>query len=122
MKELARALVHDVGKQIARVARNVEDEVPSALRPMLRADLYALRGAHGSERASARFARLVDAARHPTLDAVRALLSRLDALEPAVVADDAKAIVEAVRTARRAEALLRAFLHEVDDDAEDPRD
>ena len=113
MKELARLLVHDVGKQITRVARNVSNEVPPGLLGMLCADLYALRGVHGTERASARFDRLVGETRHVRLDEARAALASLDALEPRVRAAEVGALAEAVALARGVETSIAAWLDEV---------
>jgi hypothetical protein len=130
--ERARALMHDVGKQVARTARNLRDvgegPLPSALLRMLIADLYALpRGADpdrsepgspGIERASARLARLARglddprAARH--LDDARAALSTLDAIESEVRANEPAAVARAVELARSVEIALRALLAEVD--------
>lgn len=120
--ERVRALMHDVGKQVARTARNVSDvgegPLPDALLRMLIADLYALPGSAGSERASARLERIARGlddprfARH--LDAARAALVTLDAIEAEVRANDPAAVAHAIELARSVEVALRALLAEVD--------
>ena len=85
-------LAHDVGKYVARTARNLPDPITAPLGPelvaMLVRDLYAL---GQGERASVRFARLVEEAApggppdrpgDVRLDEVRRLLAEVDALEP----------------------------------------
>jgi hypothetical protein len=91
---LAR-LSHDVGKYIARAARNVPPSgvVPPALVDLLVKDLYAI---DGKERASSVFAKRVDALEQTELDEVRASLSEIDALEPRVRARDEAAVRRAV--------------------------
>lgn len=120
--ERVRALMHDVGKQIARTARNVRDvgdgPLPSTLLRMLIADLYALPGSVGTERASERLSRLAPGlderrfARH--LDDARAALATLDAIEAEVRANDPAAVARAIELARSVEVSLRALLAEVD--------
>lgn len=120
--ERVRTLLHDVGKQVARTARNVGDvgdrPLPDALLRMLIADLYALSGSAGPERASTRLSRLARGlddlrfARH--LDAARAALSTLDAIEAEVRANDPAAVAHAIELARSVEVALRALLAEVD--------
>lgn len=107
----ARELVHDVGKQVARTARNLTAEEASrgTLASMLLADLYALRG----ERASARFERLAQGLAGPRLDEVRARFARVDALEAAARAGEGEALAALVDHALAIEAALRAFAREV---------
>lgn len=120
--ERVRALMHDVGKQIARTARNVrgvgDGPLPSALSRMLIADLYALPGSVGTERASERLSRLahgLDEPRFaPHLEAARAALSTLDAIEAEVRANDPAAVARAIELARSVEVALQALLAEVD--------
>jgi hypothetical protein len=119
--ERVRALMHDVGKQVARTARNVgvgDRSLPDALLRMLIADLYALSGSAGTERASMRLSRLAQGlddprfARH--LDAARAALSTLDAIEAEVRANEPAAVARAIELAHSVEVALRALLAEVD--------
>lgn len=96
-------LAHDVGKYVARVARNVPPDgpFPAALGPLLVKDLYDLPGG----RASAVFRDLCPAG---VLDDVREKLARLDALEPGVRASEPGACLEACALARAIDDALRA--------------
>lgn len=106
-RETASALAHDVGKYVARVAKNVApgDPVPAALWPLLVKDLYDVTGA----RASARFEALAPAIDEPRLEQARARLAAIDALEESVRAGDDEACREACAHAREVEALLRSL-------------
>lgn len=113
--ERAAALAHDVGKYIARVARNVPSEgpIPAPLLPLLAKDLYEL---PGNVRASARFAELTahdeDGDDANALDEVRSALEEIDALEERVRAGEEAACREACRLALNVEARLRAHAKE----------
>lgn len=99
-------LVHDVGKYVARTARNLPPEPTPAMLDMLVRDLYELRpGQH----ASALFAALAAFAGAPPLDDVRALFAEVDALEPEVRAGAPAAVARAAAIARDIEARLRAL-------------
>lgn len=110
-------LYHDVGKYVARTARNLpalaeRDSVAPALLGLLVADLYALReGMRASqvfaERAAAlrRFASL-DAG----LDAVATLLCEVDLLEPQLRAGEIAAVWRGAAIALEVEARLRELL------------
>lgn len=119
----AATLAHDVGKYVARTACNLPDPVTAPLDPelveMLVRDLYAL---GQGERASARFARLVEKAGpdglsdrpdDAPLGEVRRLLIEVDALEPAVRAGEVAAVTRAATLAREVERLLRALAQAV---------
>ncbi len=122
--ERVRASMHDVGKQIARTARNLGERkvgdgpLPGALLRMLIADLYALPGSAGTERASARLSRLTQGLDEPRfgrhLAAARAALSTLDAIEAEVRANEPAAVAHAIELARSVEVVLRTLLAEVD--------
>jgi len=110
--ELAATLAHDVGKYIARAARNLPPSgaIPPALTTMLVADVFAT---HAGRPALARFDELApelltltDDAR---LAAVRALLIRAAAQERAVRDGDAEASRELAALALEIESLLRAL-------------
>lgn len=109
----ARAsLAHDVGKYVARIARNVPagGPFPSALAPLLAKDLYE---APGGGRPSARFEALAAALpASDALDEARAHLAAIDALEGAVREADPAACVEACRRALEVERLLRGLAGE----------
>ena len=99
-----RALAHDVGKYVARIARNVPagGPVPAGLLPLLVKDLYEL---PGGKRASARFAELApDGEPAGALGALR----EIDRLEERVRAADPAACARACALALEVEALLRA--------------
>lgn len=110
--ELAAALAHDVGKYVARIARNVPEAgpVPAALVPLLAADLYE---GPGGGRPSARFEALAaPLADEPPIARARARLAAIDALEARVRAGDEAACTRACALAREVEALLRALAAE----------
>ena len=106
-RKLLVLLSHDVGKYVARIARNVPigGDVPNALAPLLVKDLY---DTHAGRRASARFEELAGtlAARHPSIDVARASLARIDALEAAVRAHEPAALREAAALARAVGDIL----------------
>ena len=111
-RALLARLVHDVGKYVARTARNLP-EAPSAEQPiapalveMLAGDLYEL---DGKQPASRVFAALTDGATLPGLEPLRARFAILDALEPEVRRGDPVAVAHAAALAREIEALLRAL-------------
>lgn len=105
----AAALAHDVGKYVARAARNVGDaSVAAPIADMLVRDLYAT---DGKRRASAivesRRAELGSLASDPRLARVAELLAEVDRLEPSVRAKDDRAVRGAAAIAREVESLLR---------------
>jgi hypothetical protein len=106
-REVARRLAHDVGKYVARTARNLapDDAVDAELAAMLARDLYEL-GAAG-ERASAVLDRLAPAARERHVADARRLLTEADALEPRVRAAEPRAVARAREIALAVERLLR---------------
>jgi hypothetical protein len=100
------SLVHDVGKYVARTARNLPPEPTREMIDMLVRDLYELRP---GQAASAVFASLGSFAGAPPLDDVRALFAEIDRLEPAVRAGEAAAVGRAAGLAREVETRLRAL-------------
>lgn len=106
--ESRSALAHDVGKYVARIARNVPagGPVPAPLIPLLAKDLYEL---PGGKRASARFAELAPDG-EPT--SAREALREIDALEPRVRAADQDACLRACSLALEVERTLRAHAAE----------
>lgn len=109
--EAAARLAHDVGKYVARVAKNVPEgaPVPTALLPMLVRDLYEL---PGGLRASARFEGLAGAFVGPRVERARACLAAIDALEPRVRAAEPEACREACALALEVERELRELARE----------
>lgn len=100
-------LAHDVGKYVARVARNVPDggPMPEGLLPLLLKDLYALPGGgRASSRLTELSARLAD---EPDVARAARLLEEVDALEARVRAADDEACLRACALARDVETLLR---------------
>lgn len=97
-------LRHDLGKYIARTARNVDATTPldAELLAMLCDDLYAT---YDGTRASLLFARLADeladepAASPASLTRVRELLQELDAIESAVRRGEQRAVQRAIAIA-----------------------
>jgi hypothetical protein len=99
-------LVHDVGKYVARTARNLPPSPTREMVDMLVRDLYDLRpGQHASEV----FTQLALFAGAPPLDDVRALFAEIDALEGQVRAGAPAAVERAARIARDIEDRLRAL-------------
>lgn len=107
----AAVLAHDVGKYVARTARNLPaGPIPPVLVDMLVRDLFAL---PAGGRASAVFARL--AAPLPAdarLERASAALGEIDLLEPAVRAGRADEVRRAAALALEVESLLRALARE----------
>jgi hypothetical protein len=100
------ALVHDVGKYVARTARNLPPSPTREMVDMLVRDLYDLRpGQH----ASVVFAQLAAFADAPPLDDVHALFAEIDRLEAEVRAGAPDAVMRAALLARDIEARLRAL-------------
>src|SRR5260370_35576926 len=104
-RKLAR-LVHDVGKYVARTARNLPADPNGEVIGMLIRDLYELRP---NRRASHLFAELATGLRHPALDEVRGLLGQADALEPRVRRHDPEAVVSAAHLACEVEGRWRGL-------------
>ena len=104
----AAVLAHDVGKYVARTARNLPDgPISRALVDMLVRDLFAL---PAGDRASAVFTRL--AAALPSderLERARAALAAIDALEPAIREGRPDEVRRAAALALDVETLLRAI-------------
>jgi hypothetical protein len=108
----AAALVHDVGKYIARIASNVKaGDVPPALVPLLARDLYEL---PSGGRASERFAALsVGLEKNEYLQTAKKHLATIDRLEPGVRAGEPEACKDACVLALNVAAVLRAYADEV---------
>ena len=117
---LAARLAHDVGKYLARTARNVDDESwTPELAAMLCRDLFALDGG----RASAVFAvhaRAIEELVGPrpcARERVRALLAQIDALEDSVRRNELPALVRAARLSLAVQAALREFARNLSKEA-----
>jgi hypothetical protein len=108
IRRAASALAHDVGKYVARTARNVPDGAwTPELASMLLRDLYDLRGEHALHA----FLRLAPAATSPLAafpewTTAHDLLRELDAMEPALRALDTPALRDAARLALSVESAL----------------
>lgn len=114
-QQLLAMLVHDVGKYVARTARNLGDAPITPLAaPLLQMLLDDCFGSATTLRPSLRFAELRQqlAAVNPNVDlsAVATGLSALDSLESLIRADNAPAVARAVALAKQIEADLRAHL------------
>lgn len=101
----AKALAHDVGKYVARTARNLppEGEIPRVLVDMLCRDLYALTE---TQRASERFEELAVGL---DLATCRERFAEIDSLEPRVRAGELEAVRRAAALALEIEAELRGL-------------
>lgn len=108
MKRAVADLHHDVGKRIARTARNVrEAPLPLPILALLLKDLYAI---DGSTRASEVFrARRAPLAKLDLADVADAL-ARIDALEAEVRANEADAVREALALAVLVSDRIAALL------------
>jgi hypothetical protein len=101
-------LYHDVGKRIARTARNVRDmQRTPAILAMLVKDLYAIDGAH---RASSVFEARISEIADADVEPIRTTLARIDALETRVRTNDAAAVDEAIALALEVEAAIATWL------------
>jgi hypothetical protein len=99
-------LVHEVGKYVARTARNLPAHPTREMIDMLVRDLYELRP---GQRASRVFVALTQFAGAPPLDDVRALFSEIDALESDVRAGAPAAVTRAAAIAQDIDTRLRAL-------------
>ena len=110
-RRLAARLVHDVGKYIARTARNVRGQAwTPELVAMLCRDLFELTGG----RASVVFedlAKRIEArtGTQPALSRVRGLLAQIDGLENAVRRGETTALERAGQLSLAVDEALRAF-------------
>lgn len=116
LRRLAATLLHDVGKYVARTARNLPAGQAAAgpLAAMLLRDVYeTYRGA----RASVRFEELAPELEVLAPDAriaeARARLRAIDARERAARAGDPEALVAIAEDARAVEDALRALARDV---------
>ena len=114
-QQLFAELVHDVGKYVARTARNLGDPPSTPLAaPLLQMLLDDCFGSATTQRPSLRFAELRRQllAVYPNVDlsAVATCLFELDSLESLIRADNAPAVARAVALAKQIEADLRAHL------------
>ena len=113
---LAAMLAHDVGKYLARAARNLpaDGELPPALAAMLVRDLFET---HAGRPALARFDELAPELQaltaDPRLDEVRALLSGAAPLEPAAREGDTATLRALAGVALAVERLLRTIAREL---------
>jgi len=111
LHRLAARLVHDVGKYIARTARNVRGQQwTPELVSMLCRDLFEMDDGRAS-RAFEDRAKPIEAliGAQPDLEWVRELLARIDSLESQVRQGEPDALECAGRLALAVEASLRAF-------------
>lgn len=112
-KSAVARLAHDVGKYVARTARNlppaIREPLDAALRKMLIADLY---GDATGLRPGQRFATLAATLVEPRLDGVRAAFVELEAIEQNVRAGELAALQRAVELARDIDEQLRALLRD----------
>jgi hypothetical protein len=111
---LTARLAHDVGKYVARTARNV---APGGWNPqlasMLWRDLFDLGGGPASALFEARAKPVEElVGSRPGLAEVRALFVEIDRLEVAVRAGDTSALELAARLALEVEAALRSLVRE----------
>jgi len=117
LRRVVSTLLHDVGKYVARTARNVVDR-PSIDGPfvgMLLRDVYeTYRGA----RASARFEQLVSELEalgfhDPRIVAARGALAQIDSLEQAARGGDEPALASVASAAIEIEEALRSLARDV---------
>ena len=118
VRRLAARLAHDVGKYVARTARNAgEAEWTKELAAMLCRDLYALPGGRASALLALR-AEPIEAALGPQAELAdaRDLLEQIDALENAVRRGEPPALARAARLALDVERVLRELARRLSDD------
>jgi hypothetical protein len=110
VRTLTSQLLHDVGKYLARTARNVQpgERLDPPLLAMLCRDLY---GDPGGPRPAARFAALMQELAplysDERLGAVADLLSELESLAPPLQQGQPAAVTRALALALQVEQLLR---------------
>ncbi len=115
-RRLSATLLHDVGKYIARTARNLTPDRPitEPLRKMLLRDVYET---HHGARASSRFEELASPleglVNDPRIEQVRARLRAIDAREAEAKGGDPETLSMIVRDALEIEEMLRALAREV---------
>jgi hypothetical protein len=113
VRRIAATLLHDVGKYVARTARNVPAGAPiaGAFASMMLRDVYETwRGARASARFDDLAAELRGALDHdPRLSRARERLASIDALEPRARSGDAAALAEIAALARGVEDDLRSL-------------
>jgi hypothetical protein len=118
--QIARRLVHDLGKYIARTARNVDDgHWPPEIAAMLLDDIYDLRG----ERALQLFLRLAPEGRFaalPEWSTAHGLLRELDRMEPELRAGVPAALDKARKLVLAVEGSLRKLLQRTMEEEESP--
>lgn len=111
--QAAAQLSHDVGKYVARTARNlppvIREPLDAMLHKMLLADLY---GEAGAPRPGQRFVTLAATSGEPRLHGVRAAFVELDGLEDKVRAGELAAIERAAQLARDIDGQLRALVRD----------
>lgn len=111
--QAAARLSHDVGKYVARTARNlppvISQPLDGMLHKMLIADLY---GEAGAPRPGQRFVTLVATSAEPHLDGVRAAFVELEGLEQKVRAGELAAIERAAQLARDIDVQLRSLVRD----------
>ncbi|AKF07981.1 hypothetical protein [Sandaracinus amylolyticus] len=114
-RRLAATLLHDVGKYVARTARNLRDGqmIDGLFASMLLRDVYeTYRGARASARFEELARPLAAIAPDARLDDVRTRLRAIDAREADARAGDAAALSAIARDARAIEETLRAIARE----------
>jgi hypothetical protein len=102
-RDLRARLLHDVGKYVARTARNLPESPSLELVDMLARDLYALRP---GRRASQLLDEISAGLEHPLIRAARVLLGEADRLESRVRRADHRAVARVAAIAREVEQLL----------------
>lgn len=109
---IAARLAHDVGKYVARVARNLPPAgaVPAPLVAMLVKDLFELqKGKRASAVLSELAGDLEPIVRDERVARARELLAEADTLEPRIRAGDADAVRRGAQIALEVESSLRAL-------------
>jgi hypothetical protein len=113
LRQAAARLSHDVGKYVARTARNLppppaqSSPPPAALLDMLTSDLYGDAKQSPDDRPARRFARLSAGLSHARIDEVRAHFAALAAIETDVRAGQVVAVARAAALALRIDDSLR---------------
>lgn len=117
LRRVVATLLHDVGKYVARTARNVVDR-PRLEEPLLGMLLRDVYETHRGRRASERFEALVaelDALglRDARIGVARSALAQIDSLEDAARGGDEPALASVVSAAIEVEDALRSLARDV---------
>ena len=118
----ASQLVHDLGKQLTRAARNLpETKIPKALIEMMVTDLYELKGSRTAQQVFRELAApLYESIGDPRLDRIGVLLDQISQLESLIRIGDQAALREAAKVAIEVDTILRCIAGDIYEACDEP--